>query len=109
MEELLCAASLGSVNAARKALAGGAPIECTNGAGQSPLLLATEAGNFALMKLLLEHKANPNAADMNGWTPLHCACYLAQQDPTCLLTQHGANPNQPARCVVHATATRYCL
>ena len=100
MEELLGAAVLGSVDATRKALARGASVECKNGAGQTALLLATEAGNFAVMKLLLEHKANPNAADMNGWTPLHCACYLAQQDATCLLTQHGADPNQPAQYVI---------
>lgn len=45
--------------------------------GATALILAAEAGNFAAVSLLVEHNANIEAADAEGWQALH-----AVRDPT---------------------------
>ena len=40
---------------------------------QTPLHCASRMGHEELVKLLLEHKANPNATTTAGHTPLHIA------------------------------------
>jgi len=47
---------------------------------QTPLHRACTLSNIEIVKLLLRRKADVNAQDRNGWTPLHCAakeCQLA--------------------------------
>jgi ankyrin repeat protein len=41
--------------------------------GQTPFLRAALAGDVTVMKLLIEHKADPNIATFNGTTPLMAA------------------------------------
>jgi uncharacterized protein len=41
--------------------------------GQTPFLRAALAGDVTVMKLLIEHKADPNIATFNGTTPLAAA------------------------------------
>ena len=37
-------------------------------------LLSCRLDNLAVVRLLLEFKANPECTDKRGWTPLHLAC-----------------------------------
>lgn len=55
---------------------------------RTPLHFACEGGNPRVMKTLLEGKANPNALDTEGYSPLHLACSSNEYktDP-CLRTE----------------------
>src|SRR5437763_1008901 len=46
-------------------------INAKNGKGRTGLSSAAETGNEAVVRLLLEHKADVNAQDDDGWTALH--------------------------------------
>ena len=37
-------------------------------------LFSCSNGHLAMVRLLLEFKANPDCANNDGWTPLHHAC-----------------------------------
>ena len=37
-------------------------------------LFSCRESHLAVVRLLLEFKANPDCADNDGWTPLHWAC-----------------------------------
>jgi len=43
----------------------------TQSSGWTPLLFAVRQGNLAMVRLLLEQGADPNAANMKGKTPMH--------------------------------------
>jgi ankyrin repeat protein len=45
------------------------------------------------VKLLLEHGADPRAADLDGMTPLHFAVDIGCVEGVKHLLQHGADPN----------------
>ncbi|KAI0656417.1 ankyrin [Cubamyces menziesii] len=48
----------------------------------------------ATLRYLLEHGANPDTADILGFTPLHHACMAyTRPDFARVLLEHGANPN----------------
>ncbi|KAL7305515.1 hypothetical protein TKK_0002252 [Trichogramma kaykai] len=54
----------------------------------SPLFIAAQYKNGQIVKLLLEHKANPNQSDHEGSTPLHalalpCLCECRTKWHTC--------------------------
>ncbi len=59
----------------RLAITQGADLEAKNKNGCTPLYaaVANHVGNSAMIKLLLEAGANPNARDPRGWIPLHVA------------------------------------
>ena len=58
---------------------------------ETPLHVATERGNIEIVKLLIEHDADVNAQDSNGWSPLYIACYNAYEHIVGALIEHGAN------------------
>ena len=44
-----------------------------------------------MIRLLLEHGADPNAKDDRGWTPLHRAAFHCNDVATRILIDHGAD------------------
>jgi len=45
-----------------------------------------------VVELLLEHGADPNARDEDGWTPLHRAAFHCNDVAARILIDHGADP-----------------
>ena len=59
---------------------------------------AFKGDNTDLAALLLEHGADANASDKNGWTPLmYAVTYMGTANAANLLIQHGANLNAKNR------------
>jgi len=50
-------------------------INLTDDLGRTPLYMATEAKKLKIVKLLLNHNADPNLSDTQGLTPLALATY----------------------------------
>ena len=115
---LMFAAQQGDLESARMLLAAGANVNAATNQealwqGDTALLVASASGHEALSIFLLEHGADPNAADENGFTALHFAVmkglalitrvriakyapYLVRPNMIELvkaLLAHGANPN----------------
>ena len=64
-KQLLVAASHGDVKLVAELLAKGANVNADNGHGVTALWYAADQANVPLVKLLLEHKADPNAKDLD--------------------------------------------
>lgn len=54
---------------------------------QTPLHIASTAGNIDLMKLLLKRGCDPNLQDSSGFTPLHCTTINSKLEACRLLLQ----------------------
>ncbi len=67
------------------------PVEDRDGDGLTALARAVVAGSADDVKRLLEAGADPNAASIQGVTPLHCAVFDAEK--TKLLLAAGADPS----------------
>ncbi len=65
--------------------------------GRTLLHHAVEGGKLATVKVLLEKKAPPNAADNDGCTPLHLAAAEGRLEIAKLLLENGADPNARAK------------
>ena len=98
---LLFAARVGDLASARLLVAAGADVNEAAPDGAGALALAALSGHGAVGALLLDHGADPNAAE-GGYAPLHAA--ILHRDPTLAeaLLSAGADPN--ARV---AAPTRY--
>ena len=59
--------------------------------GITPLFMASENGSAAMLELLLEAGADPNAAKETGTTPLMLAAASGSTDAVKVLLDHGAN------------------
>lgn len=59
-----------------------------------PLHRAVSAGEPALVKLLLDYRANPNVGDDGGMTPLHRAAAAGDVEAAKLLVARGAQLNR---------------
>lgn len=91
---LATAARFGQTDAARLLLARGADPDRPTPLGLRPLLLACgKRGNLELVRLLVEHGANPHLADNNGWTPLAMAVKSGRTQTTAYLLALGASPD----------------
>lgn len=62
-------------------------------AGRTVLDIAVDRQSLPLVKLLLDHKANPDARSPYDWTPLMTACQRNNVDIVRLLLRKGAKPN----------------
>lgn len=59
--------------------------------GATPLHVSAAKGYIRVMRLLLEHGANVNALDNDGWTPLHAAAHWEQEEACKILAEYGAS------------------
>jgi len=57
---------------------------------QTPLMVAASTGNEAIVELLLKHKANPIAKDVDGYTPMKIA-HLKRFDNIVQILQKAIN------------------
>ncbi len=63
----------------------------------APLNMAAAHGHTAVAKVLLEHGANPDIANADGWTLLHAAVWHGQTEMAAALVAHGADVNATDR------------
>jgi ankyrin repeat protein len=77
----------------RDLLARGASPDARDGEGRPPLVSAILGNSVALVGLLLESKADVNAIDEHGWTPLHFAAEEVLPQMASLLLAKNADPN----------------
>ena len=93
-QQLLLGAATGNLAQVQAALNQGADINATGGAMQDTALIrAVDNNNYAVVEyLLLEHGADPNIADITGWTPLHVAVSRLLPAVVKLLLDKGADP-----------------
>ena len=97
--QILLAAGKGDVAAVAALLATGADVNADNGHGITPIYYAVDRANVALVKLLLEHRADPTIKDLEyGKPPLRVAAVpwsdvklkAARAEIINLLIEHGA-------------------
>ena len=72
----------------------GADVNQAINDGTTPLWIATEEGQLAVARLLLDSGADVNKADMHGRTPLFMVAARGQLDEAKLLIERGAKVNQ---------------
>ncbi|MBV9874125.1 MAG: ankyrin repeat domain-containing protein [Verrucomicrobia bacterium] len=74
--------------------AAGFDINTPNTAGYTGLMAAAERGRLDIVKLLLDHKADPNVAGRDASTALMLAAGNNQPEIVKLLLDRGADPNR---------------
>ncbi len=85
------ACARGLVPVATRLLAVGASVDTANGYGRTPLsLVARESGNVELARMLIDRKADVNARDKFGDTPLQLAAWRGFRPVVELLLDRGA-------------------
>jgi ankyrin repeat protein len=89
---LLFTAVTGDTQSARRLLAAGADVNDTAAGGATALVMAAHAGFGALVNLLLDSGADPNAAGA-GYTALHSAAQRGDREMVKALLAHRANLN----------------
>jgi ankyrin repeat protein len=89
---LLFAARSGDLESAKLLVAAGAGVNDRAADGYSAMQLASHSGHGELALWLLDHGANPNAAEA-GFTTLHTAVLTGDLPLVKALLSHGANPN----------------
>ena len=87
------AAFFGHEEVARALLAMGAnaQLAARNALGVSPLHPACASRSAGVVKLLLDHGADPNAVEGNGMTPLHTAAGAGDREIIAILLAAGAD------------------
>jgi len=88
---LIQTAIMDSVNKAAVIINAGAKIDFPDLTGRTALHWATDGNNLKLCKLLLEHKANPNAYTLAGQPVLVMPILRHQKELVKLLHQYGAD------------------
>ncbi|MDX2153094.1 MAG: ankyrin repeat domain-containing protein [Bryobacteraceae bacterium] len=95
---LIVAIRAADINAARSLLEGGAHPDKPGGINRwPPLLHAVHKRQSAAVRLLLDHRANPNAAPASGYTALMMAAAYGDAETVRLLLSRGANPRLRTR------------
>lgn len=93
---LLFAARVGDLESAKILLARGANVNDADAWGVSAVTLAAHSGFTDLVELLLDARADPNAAP-NGFTALHEAIMHRDERMVAALLAHGADANAPLK------------
>lgn len=78
--ELFQVVRSGDVDSARRMLAAGADVNSRDAEGATLLMLASHAGNLAMVMALIDAGAEVNESDERGWTALMKAAYNAELD-----------------------------
>lgn len=90
--ELRCASFRGDAQYVLKMLREGADVNSVNETnGETALHKAVMGNKINVMHVLLQHGADPDAATIGGFTPLH---YCRGRDAAQVLIGGGANPTQ---------------
>ncbi|MFF7940977.1 ankyrin repeat domain-containing protein [Nocardia gamkensis] len=71
----------------------GVPVDLTNDAGDTLLMLAAYHGHTEAVAALLERSADPNRANDKGQTPLAGAVFKGETEIVRHLTAAGADPD----------------
>lgn len=88
---LHAAAYANAVEIAEQLLGSGADInDQMNKAGGTALSVASEEGHSGVVKVLINHGADLEAGERNGYTPLTRALWRGQKDVVALLQEAGA-------------------
>jgi ankyrin repeat protein len=75
--------------------------------GATPLHIAVDADKPEVAKVLIAHKANLEATDINGGTPLAIATYLRRSEMVKVLTDAGANSAAKSAFYTRPTASSF--
>ena len=75
----------------------GVPVDLTNAAGDTLLILAAYHDHPATVRMLLEHDADPNRVNDRGQTALGAAVFRRSVESATLLLGHGADPDAGER------------
>jgi ankyrin repeat protein len=82
------------VETARSLIYAGANVHATTRLNAvTPLWLAAQSGDAVMVYMLLDNKAEPDAATATGVTPLMIASASGNPDAVGVLIERGANPN----------------
>ena len=71
--------------------------------GGTALIAASENGQDALARLLLEHGANVSLANENGWTALKAASCEGHEAVVRVLVEHGADVSLANDCLLYTS------
>ena len=77
-------------------LAAGVPIDIRSAEGATPLMNAIQDKELEKVQWLVDRKANVNAADDRGFTPMHRAAEMGLADTVKFLLAHGAKADSRA-------------
>ncbi|KAG0647427.1 ankyrin repeat [Hyphodiscus hymeniophilus] len=83
------AARAGQMDVFQQALPAGLPSNMTNEKGDSLIMLASYHGHVSLVKLLIQHGADPNTLNDRGQSPLAGAVFKGEAEA---LLEGGADP-----------------
>ena len=93
--QLHSAAEQNSVDRVQRLVEEGQPIDQRNHLGETPLMIATQEGNFETVTYLVEHGADVNAAKPGGGeTPLRFAIDNNDYRMVEYFIEHGADVDQ---------------
>jgi ankyrin repeat protein len=73
----------------------GVDLNCRDEAERTPVMFASGQGHSETLSALLQRKADPQACDCLGMTPLHIAAVKNQGRIVDILIRSGANPMAP--------------
>ena len=94
IDDLTEAARAGDLQAAMNILASGIDVNAENSDKLVPIVYAAANGHVELVKLLIRHGADPDAASSeSGSTALHLAAQLDQAESVDVLLESGADIN----------------